>query len=179
MNIELIHDDYPIWKITNWKVPHIDYTETHAFDQSSKRYKSSELRHTVDAHIDMYGQGYIIQDMLRKNNSILLDQMWKGHMERFHWPIGGGDLLVDKPGFSMPAHVDNRFVLGVLIINLQDNPMRSGTWFTDLEWGSPVKKGTGVFFLNNENTKHTINQPGPEDRFIMYQTLTLDNLHYD
>ena len=179
MNLDLIHNDFPIWEVTDWQVPHIDYTQTHAYDQSSKHYKSSDLRHTVNSTIDMYGQGFEIQNMLRNNDSILLDQMWKGHLKRFHWPMGGYSLLVDKPGFSMSTHVDNRYVLGVLIINLQDNPEGSSTHFPLLEYSSPTKKGTGVFFLNHVNTSHTIEQPGPEDRFILYQVLTLDNLKYD
>ena len=179
MNLDLIHNDFPIWEVTDWQVPDIDYTQTHAYDQSSKHYKSSDLRHTVSTSIDLYGQGFEIQNMLRNNDSVLLDQMWKGHLERFYWPMGGYSLLLDKPGFNMSEHIDNRYVLGVLIINLQDNPIGSGTYFTDLNWGGPVKKGTGVFFLNHNNTKHNIKQPGPEDRFILYQVLTLDNLKYD
>ena len=124
----------------------------------------------------MYEQGVLIQDMLRENNLIVLDQMWKGHLERFVWPVGGVSTLLDKPGFMMHPHVDNRFVLGVLIINLQDNPTGSGTHFPRLDYTSPVKRGTGVFFLNHVNTEHGIKQPGPEDRLIAYQTLTLDNL---
>ncbi len=176
MNIDLVDSHTPLWKITDWKVPHIDYTQTHAYDQNSKHYKSSDLRQTINSGIDLYGQEHVIQEMLRNNDSILLDQIWKGHLKRLHWPKGNYSLLVDKPGFNMPAHVDNRFVLGVLIINLQDNPVGSGTFFTHLDYGGPIKKGTGVFFLNHENTSHSINQPGPGDRFIMYQTLTLDNL---
>ena len=69
MNLDLIHNDFPIWEVTDWQVPDIDYTQTHAYDQSSKHYKSSDLRHTVNTSIDMYGQGFIIEEMLRKDNS--------------------------------------------------------------------------------------------------------------
>ena len=178
MNLDLIHSDFPIWEVTDWLLPDIDYSElvTKVFDQSSKHYKSSNLRQETNIEINMYEQGVLIQDMLRENNLIVLDQMWKGHLERFVWPVGGVSTLLDKPGFMMHPHVDNRFVLGVLIINLQDNPTGSGTHFPRLDYTSPVKRGTGVFFLNHVNTEHGIKQPGPEDRLIAYQTLTLDNL---
>ena len=178
MNIELIDENFPVWKITDWQVPDIDYTESHTYDQSSKYYTSSDLRHTVNTSIDM-SQGINIQEMLKDSDLLVLDQMWKGHLNRLKWPEGSTNILLDKPGFKMGDHIDNRYVIGVLIINLKDNPIGSGTYFTELNYGGPTKKGTGLFFLNHDNTKHNIVQPGPEDRLIAYQTLTLDDLHYD
>ena len=71
MNIDLVDSYTPLWKITDWKVPHIDYTQTHAYDQSSKHYKSSDLRQTINSGIDLYGQDHVMQEMLRNDNSIL------------------------------------------------------------------------------------------------------------
>ena len=178
MNLNLIDDKFPVWEITEWQLPEVDYTEVSAYDQSSKHYKSSDLRCKVNAYIDM-SQGVTIQEMLKDSDLRVLDQMWKGHLNRLQWPMGNNNILLDKPGFNMSEHIDNRFVIGVLIINLQDNPIGSGTVFTELEYTSPTKKGTGIFFLNHINTEHKIYQPGPEDRLISYQTVTLDNLHHD
>ena len=178
MNIELIHNNFPVWEITDWQVPYVDYTKVIPFDQSSKHYKNNELRQKIDAYLDM-SQGLSIQEMLKDTDSVVLDQMWKGQLNRLRWPEGNTNILLDKPGFNMGPHIDNRFVIGVLIINLQDNPIGSGTFFTELEYTGPTKKGTGIFFLNHINTEHKIYQPGPQDRLIAYQTLTLDNLHYD
>ena len=188
MNIELIHKNFPIWEITGWQVPYVDYTKVIPFDQSSKYYKNNELRQEVNLPIDM-SQSIRIEEMLKESDLLILDQMWKGHLNRLVWPqglegasfdrSGNTNILLDKPGFNMGPHIDNRFVIGVLIINLQDNPIGSGTFFPELDYTGPIKKGTGIFFLNHINTEHKIYQPGPQDRLIAYQTLTLDNLHYD
>jgi len=76
----------------------------------------------------------------------------------------------------MPAHIDSRIVLGVLIINLQDNPENSGTYYEQLDYRAPTQKGTGTFMLNHINTLHSINQPGPTDRLIGYQPLTIHHI---
>ena len=181
MNLDLIHNEFPIWEVTDWLLPDVDYSKSTSkdYDQSSKHYKSSNLRQQLNAELNMYEQGVIIQNMLRDSNLLVLDQMWKGHLKRLCWPEGYVSLLLDRPNFKMDNHIDNRYVLGVLIINLQDNPKGSGTHFPMLNYSGPIKRGTGVFFLNHNNTEHSINQPGPEDRIIAYQTLTLDNLRYD
>lgn len=181
MFLSLIDYNFPIWEISDWELPDIDHTglKTETYDQSSKHYKSSDLRQHLNIELDMLTQGKQIQKMLNKNNLVVIDQMWKGHLERLQWPKGSTNILLDKPGFNMGVHVDNRYVLGVLIINLQDNPIGSGTYFPELKYSGPTKKGTGLFFLNNDNTPHKVYQPGPEDRLIAYQTLTLDDLRYD
>ena len=82
----------------------------------------------------------------------------------------------------MSRHIDNRFVLGVLIINLQDNPDSTCTNFWSNNWEdndpwykSPTKKGTGVFMLNSWNTRHSIEiSPNEsEPRLIGYQTINI------
>ena len=92
------------------------------------------------------------------------------------------DILNDLPGFNMSRHIDNRFVLGVLIINLQDNPDSTCTNFWSNNWEdndpwykSPTKKGTGVFMLNSWNTRHSIEiSPNEsEPRLIGYQTINI------
>ena len=103
--------------------------------------------------------------------------MWKGRLKDLSWPdpeYSPVDVLLDKPGFMMDPHVDNRFVLGVVIINLQDNPKDSGTYFDQMEYSGPTQKGTGTFMLNHTNTLHSINQPGPTNRLIGYQIITIE-----
>ena len=53
MNLDLIHSDFPIWEVTDWLLPDIDYSElvTKDFDQSSKHYKSSNLRQETNIEI--------------------------------------------------------------------------------------------------------------------------------
>ena len=57
-----------------------------------------------------------------------------------------------------------------------DNPDKSGTRFIDMEYSGPTKKHTGVFMLNNYNTRHGIVNPGPGNRLIGYQMLHIDSI---
>ena len=185
MKLDLINENFPIWEVTSWDFPDINFDNLYLnkFDQSSKTYESSELRQYVHEFpffnklkIRFLEQGKIIEEMLRKSDLPLLDRMWKGRLKTLNWPNDDLVTLVDKPGFEMANHTDNRFVLGVLIINLIDNPQGSSTNFPMLKYSSPTEKGTGVFFLNHDNTLHSIKQPGPENRIISYQILTIDSL---
>ena len=45
-----------------------------------------------------------------------------------------------------------------------------------MKWMGPTKKDTGVFMLNNWNTQHGINNPGPGNRLIAYQNLHIDSI---
>ena len=79
MNLELIHKDFPIWEVTGWTVPDIDYKNIahKKFNQSSKHYKSSDLRQILDLDFNFYEQGVDIQNMLRESDLLVLDQMLK------------------------------------------------------------------------------------------------------
>jgi len=85
----------------------------------------------------------------------------------------------------MHPHIDNREVIGVLIVNLHDNPKGTGTKFVnnpyeereEVVWyEGPTKKDTGIFFLNNWNTWHKIENHTGKTRYIAYETLHMSQL---
>ena len=81
-------------------------------------------------------------------------------------------------------------VIAVLIVNLHDNPEGTGTKFVNnpyekhtyenykenLWYEGPTKKGTGLFFLNNWNTWHRIENDTGKTRYIAYETLHVSQM---
>ena len=49
MKLDLINENFPIWEVTSWDFPDINFDNLYLnkFDQSSKTYESSELRQYV------------------------------------------------------------------------------------------------------------------------------------
>lgn len=72
----------------------------------------------------------------------------------------GGMICFDKKGFHLNKHVDNRFIMGSFVINVQDN--EDVTKFhvsKDNDYCyhvGPKEFGKGVFFFNTEETHHSI-----------------------
>jgi len=194
MEYKQIHIDYPIWKIKGFILPDIGWQRGEPFDQLIRSNEYGEfnspeglrrnLTHTnkdeFQKFLDVWNSYTTqLEQMLISTDILIVDQMWKGHIKRLHWPQHHKniDFLLDQPNFKMGNHLDNRYVLGVLIINLQDNPEGSGTYIKELDYTGTTEKGTGILILNNYNTYHSIMQPGPGVRKIGYQTLTIDHLY--
>jgi len=73
----------------------------------------------------------------------------------------GVSFIKDNPGFLMGVHTDNRVVVANAIINLTDNSNSTKFYYSVQEphnviYEGPKEKGKGVFFLNNEETAHSI-----------------------
>ena len=59
----------------------------------------------------------------KPGDQILLDcpevtNMWFNMLHNFRWPTNNPVIIIDKPGFYMDPHIDNRNILGILLINL-------------------------------------------------------------
>ena len=86
-------------------------------------------------------------------------------------------IFMDTPGFNLNTHFDNRLTFGNFILNLNDNP--NSTKFHDYRnnnkiiYEAPTEKGTGVFFLNHENTFHSYIHNGNENRYVMVSTVIM------
>ena len=89
----------------------------------------------------------------------------------------------DSPGYKMEPHYDNRGIFGNIILNLQDN--KDSTVFYNynrvgnLETSSyegPSEVNKGVFFLNSENTLHSVKNTSEEDRYILNIALVINSL---
>jgi hypothetical protein len=182
--LKLVNPEYPIWEVTEFEVPNFNYILSNPRNYTQPGHdNSSGLRQSIkipqEVNLAWHKSCLPIQEMLKTCDELVVEQMWKGKLKSFEWPdseYDSVDVLLDKPGFNMPAHIDSRIVLGVLIINLQDNPENSGTYYEQLDYRAPTQKGTGTFMLNHINTLHSINQPGPTDRLIGYQPLTIHHI---
>lgn len=204
MKLKVINDEYPIWEVQDFTLPEVDleWPEENTQVQKSKlginrlRIPTS-LDDSIPQHQkfarkwDMYTQQiyeHLCKDKTFEDQPELVSS-WPRGFEKLKWPkatehISVIELLKDKTGFQMGGHLDNRDVVGVLIINLQDNNPGSGTTFHDTPysintenvwWEGPTKKHSGVFIINNWNTWHSIKNFGEEDRYVAYQTINIVN----
>ena len=196
MDIRIINSDYPIWEITNFDLPDLvlnellDSDEVKRLEINAKR-EPRYLNWGNSNHFDFkekwFGHTQKIQRYLQSGlayeECTELLSMWPTKFERFEWGAGERSIQIihDRTGFKMAPHIDNRMVIGVLLINLQDNPEGSGTTFhkdpgSISPWHQgPTSKCTGVFFLNNWNTWHSIENNG-EYRLIAYDIMPLQNM---
>ena len=181
--LKLVNPEYPIWEVTEFEVPNFNYILSNPRNYIQDGHDNDGLRQSIkipqEVNLAWHKSCQPIQEMLKTCDELVVEQMWCGKLKSLEWPnpeYCSIDVLLDKPGFNMPPHIDNRIVLGVLIMNLQDNPENSGTYYEQLDYRAPTQKGTGTFMLNHINTLHSINQPGPTDRLIGYQTLTIHHI---
>jgi len=187
-----VHNEIPVWEVTDFDLPHVDWTDTGHLDQGNNNPVKQLRRHcAIDPHNNTHAKftsswnnhiahlENFLSEEAEKNEFI--KPIWMGRMKNIKIDTSP-DILNDLPGFNMSRHIDNRFVLGVLIINLQDNPNSTCTNFWSNDWEdtdpwykSPIKKGTGVFMLNNWNTRHSIeiSADETETRLIGYQTINI------
>ena len=116
-------------------------------------------------------------------------------------------ILIDKPGFVMRPHVDNRNVGSVISLNLKDNPQGTGTRFYNtseitrdsIDTGTtegniakckeydescfmfegPNKQGTGVLWWNHHNTYHGITNESQDTRHTLYSITAVSDYMTD
>lgn len=87
-------------------------------------------------------------------------------------------IFMDTPEFELVKHFDNRLVFANFILNLVDNPV--STKFYDyrkndrLIYEAPYKKGTGVFFVNYENTYHSYKNDSFKNRYALISCMNLN-----
>ena len=89
----------------------------------------------------------------------------------------------DSPGYKMEPHHDNRGIFGNIIINLKDN-IDSTVFYNyqrigNLENSSYIgsnEADKGVFFLNSENTLHSVTNSSQTDRYVLNIALVINSL---
>ena len=174
--------DYPVWEIRGFDLPEIDLILGNKIAGHDFRY-DLELGENEPSAIDeffYYWQKHTndILDHIKVSDLPVLDQMWKGSIKNLN-SNENIQLFCDKPGLHMGEHIDNRHVVGVLIINLQDN--NAGTYINELEYNGPTEKGTGMFILNNYNSSHSIHlsNNNEQDRYIGYHTLSFEDFKWN
>lgn len=64
----------------------------------------------------------------------------------------------DNSGFKLQPHTDNKFVIGTMVFNLQDNTSATEFYLPTGQkyYTGSTKKGTGTFFWNTSFTTHSI-----------------------
>ena len=176
MKYKRLHN-LPVWSIENWDLPDLELTplQPHGQGDETVDHLRVEMEGITD---DWKAQWNKYTDELSRHlredteHDSTVDSMWKHHIKDFQINHGGNPFILnDKPGYQMAHHIDNRAIVGVIIINLKDNS--DSTEFADFDWKGPTNKGTGLFMLNNGDL-HKIEVTG--DRLIAYQPLTLDTM---
>jgi hypothetical protein len=85
-------------------------------------------------------------------------------------------LVADLPGYSMSPHLDNRSVYGAGYLNIFDNDpvtvisTKERSLFginSSEKYHAPGTKGTGVIWLNTENSWHWVKKVTRDRRIIM------------
>jgi hypothetical protein len=174
----------PIWEIHDFFVPDItDWKDGEAFEQ----YNSKLLETNNRIELSPKNSNFIslLKDIDNVREYIInqgvkdydLNSLWFDHLNNLV-PAKNLRFLCDKPGWEMFRHLDHRAHAGVLIINLIDNPENTGTMFGnsqlgEVEYTSPIGKGSGVFFLNTHNAWHSVSNLSDRNRYILYVPFTI------
>ena len=169
-----------IWEITGFKFHDIDISEISKGWVPWCMYPTDN-REVIDKttlpsgwYIDIKNQLAGLTGLLRKeiNNDKIIKYMWPRGLDNIDLNSNHKwELLKCPPNFKMGKHIDNREVLGVIIINLVDNAEGSGTKIGS--YTAPNKKGTGVFFLNSQHTEHMIENKRMKPRYVFYSTISI------
>lgn len=114
-------------------------------------------------------------------NIIMVDNSLLYSMGPWFFKKNDMDIIIDKKGYYMGYHLDNRNVKANLFLNLEDN--ESSTEFAIIdqvstenydnytpskkEWTGPTKKGSGYFYFNYHTFWHRINVTEEERKILM------------
>ena len=200
MQIKPTLDHLPVFELSEFDLPDIELINDLEYGENPVS-NVSILRREIIIDSDEFLQRwhehgntleeFIKDPQLQKNNSEI-GAMWFGRNQKFRWCHAlAPTILQDSPGFFMEPHLDNRTVLGVVIVNLKDNPDGTGTEILELPsnthdhtrmpplYKAPTKKGTGILLFNNWNTWHRIANKSNEERLIAYYTLSIDHMNID
>ena len=77
-------------------------------------------------------------------------------------------IVKDINGMKINSHTDTRIYFGTFVVNLIDNT--TSTEFDIFGYG-PKDKGTGVFFLNDTSTMHSVEHVHDNERLILYNQI--------
>jgi hypothetical protein len=129
---------------------------------------------------------YKIIDEIYESNKFMFGMSWILNSKKYdsmydfvkkHTHINT-HIFMDRPGMNFAPHFDNRLVFANFILNLDDNPI--STKFYDygnnskLIYEAPKEKGTGIFFLNHQNTYHSYNNDTNQNRYAMMSSVILN-----
>ena len=175
--MEMINPEYPVWSISNVKLTQLDYRKGKPKGYPG-RYHLDITNHPdyINQFVAEWCRQYAdIITTARADNTELWNQIWKHYADNISINENV-EFTADEPGFTMESHSDNRWIVGVLIVNLVDN-LGGSTYFPHLNWQASEAQADGVFFLNHVNTAHSIDWQGQTDRWIAYHTITIEDIY--
>tara|TARA_B100001057_G_scaffold191393_1_gene192309 strand:+ start:3058 stop:3672 length:615 start_codon:yes stop_codon:yes gene_type:complete len=198
VTLTVINNEYPVWEVQGFHLPVLDieWPEENltasnlpvnkrrvpaSLDENSDNHRNF-ARHW-DSHTKDIWEHLCLDNTIKNEQPEILGA-WPRGFKNFKW--GGAmhslHVIKDKNEFKMTGHMDNREVVGVLIINLQDNPPGTGTTFhtkpyskndENVWYEGPTEQFSGIFMINNWNTWHSVRNMSGKDRYIGYQTLNI------
>ncbi len=171
---EIIMDDSKYYYVKENSRNTFDYEKMH----------STELKPLMEAFSDDFL--YDIVNKIYNENPYTMERIWPLNTDRYGVFTNflkeqvniTTSIFMDTPGFELIKHFDNRLVFGNFILNLIDNPV--STKFYDytrndrLIYEAPYKKGTGVFFVNYENTYHSYKNDSFTNRYALISCMNLN-----
>lgn len=199
MRINKPFDNLPLWEFFDIDIPEIDYDSYYM--KTMKQLNADTgidcLQDPIyDKRFKCSPKGDIaydklcvnVEDILKKisetegnNRSVEMDNTVL--LISGAWDLNRADIevCVDKFGYNMGYHLDNRNVKSNMFINLEDN--KSSTEFfiieeinpanfdnyipKKIEWKGPTEKGSGYFYFNNQRFWHKIDVTDEERKILM------------
>ena len=198
--------DQPLWEFYDAEIPDIDYA-SYGFKTQA------EISHLEVLEGEMFNKRMKISgpslvgdpayEEIRKINMQVVDQIRSQHKNKNEysrydkdgnqyllfcvnaWDMGVcvPDLIVDKKGFWMGYHYDNRNIKANLFLNLEDNESSTEFLITDevrpenfnkaesnepVQYKAPSKKGSGYFYFNTNQLWHKIQVVDDERKISMW-----------
>ena len=202
--------EQPLWEFYDAEIPDIDYS-SYGFKTQA------EISHLEVLDDDMFNKrmkilgsslmGDPAYEQIRKINMQVVDEIRSQHKNKNEycrydkngnqyllycfnaWDMGPctPDLIVDKKGFWMGYHYDNRNIKANLFLNLEDNESSTEFLITDeinptklnedatidaqsdpIHYKAPSKKGSGYFYFNTNQLWHKIEVVDDERKISMW-----------
>ena len=191
INKNKVYKDFPIWEVNlmNFDYSTLDNLE---WESINTNLYESKTRSIINIPEDNTVNNNLLSELdelfSESSNFNKLYQNYPYDKEKYKLPsdyfkkyLGiGFSLIKDNTTFNLQPHVDNRFVFGNILINLNNNI--DSTFFyknyqdKEVVYKAPQNRGEGVFFINSEETFHSIDITQTDTRYMMFVQLLLNIL---
>jgi|TARA_R110000823_G_scaffold166747_1_gene298759 hypothetical protein len=141
-------DGFDLWEASIDPLPNLDYENLDYIKISDDRYYCTDVE-ALSIVTDCFDSS-VINEKISEPFTIAVE------------------IQKNLPNFELIPHLDNKDMLGVIIINLLDSGTSTKFFDTnDIEIGqAPTTVSNGIMYLNNWNFKHGYINSGNKDRYI-------------
>lgn len=207
MRIVKPFEDQPLWEFYDAEIPDIDYS-SYEFKTQAEMSNLEVLDGDIfNKRIKILGPSLLgdpTYEEIRNINMQVVDQIRNQHKNRNEysrydkngnqyllycvnaWDMGHctPDLIIDKKGFWMGYHYDNRNIKANLFLNLEENKSSTEFLITDevhplrmsddrtvneaISYKAPSEKGSGYFYFNTNQLWHKIEVVDDERKISMW-----------